>query len=161
MDGAKRLSFNDRAAVAITRAVGSMPMFYALVGWYAGWIGLNLALGPHAFDHPWAFAELLFLSNFLQLVWLPILSVGQNVMNRYAEARAEEQFRLTAQINRFADEIRTVQQVQQAMLDTLITLSEQTITVLHAVDDKAQEIDAEIDAWTARETGEEAESCSC
>lgn len=82
---------NTRIAVTLTRIVGSMQTAYvfavlALVGLFAilGWL------------NPIVVLLVAWLSQtFLQLVFLPILSVGQNVLGRHAELMAEEQFATT------------------------------------------------------------------
>ena len=148
---ADRASLNDRVAVFLTRVIGTMPMFYALIVWYGLWIGVNLFLGPRAFDKPWSFPTLLFASNFLQLIWLPAISVGQNVLGRAGERRDQEQFRMTQQIDQLTQEQHTMMGAQRAMLDALTALSEEMLRVLRAVADKTTEIDAEVDALTAYE----------
>ncbi|MEY9944878.1 hypothetical protein [Kitasatospora sp. GAS1066B] len=70
---------NDLVAARATRAFGSMPATYAL----AGYCLLPLAV-PGARD------QLLYWSNAVQLVALPLLMVGQAVLSRAAEARATE-----------------------------------------------------------------------
>jgi len=140
---ADRPPFNDRLALRLTRAVGTMPMFYALLGWYVAWIGVNLWLGPRAFDRPWSFPLLLFLSNFLQLIWLPALSVGQNVLARGGERREQEMYRLTVQIDRIARSNAVVIESQRAVLDTLVAL-------VQGLEGQTAEIDREVDALEAR-----------
>lgn len=78
----KQLNRETRFAVWITQRVGTMPAFYTLVLTYAGWITVNVLLGKHAFDPAPNFLLLLFISNAIQLWWLPLLSVGQNVLNQ-------------------------------------------------------------------------------
>jgi len=83
------LTASDRLALWITKMAGSMPMFYGLVFWYVGWIAVNMALGKLAFD-PYPFNFLLFISNALQLIWLPVLSVGQMLSMRRDRRRMLE-----------------------------------------------------------------------
>src|SRR6266699_704026 len=79
---------NTRIAVGLTKTVGTMWTAYsfavlAIVGLLAilGWLPPLVALLV-----VWA------SQTFIQLVMLPILSVGQNVLRRHAELMAEEQF---------------------------------------------------------------------
>ena len=82
---------NMRIAVGLTKSVGTMWTAYsfavlAIVGLLAilGWLPPIVALLV-----VWA------SQTFIQLVMLPILSVGQNVLGRHAELMAEEQFNTT------------------------------------------------------------------
>jgi uncharacterized membrane protein len=144
----ENLSFNERFAVTLTRVIGTMPMFYGLILWYVIWIGANVILGPLAFDKPWSFPTLLMISNFLQLIWLPALSVGQNVLNRATERQNQRQYELVQRIDRMAGELHTMMETQAAVISSLIDLGETSIAVLKQVEAKTQEIDAEVDAWS-------------
>lgn len=80
--------FNARLAVLITRNVGSMQCAYlfacigigSLVGLVTGNVVVAAVFGSIS-------------SYFLQLVLLPIISVGQEQMSQHAEIQSEEQFR--------------------------------------------------------------------
>jgi uncharacterized membrane protein len=41
------------------------------------------------FDQPMSFVFWLFLSNLIQILLMPLIMVGQNIIGRHAEARAE------------------------------------------------------------------------
>ncbi|MFB7905240.1 hypothetical protein ACFC1T_02260 [Kitasatospora sp. NPDC056076] len=71
--------FNERLAVVATRGFGTMWACYALVAF---------SLLPLVF--PDQQAQLLYWSNCVQLVALPLLMVGQQVLGRAAERRATE-----------------------------------------------------------------------
>jgi uncharacterized membrane protein len=53
-------------------------------------LGWNV-LAPPAwqFDPPLAFVFWLFISNVIQILLIPLIMVGQNLMGRHAEVRAE------------------------------------------------------------------------
>lgn len=91
------LGAQDRIAVAITGAIGTMYAVYVLALIMAGWILVQAALGGGAFD-PYPFAFLLFLGNIVQLLLMPLLMVGQNLQGRHTEARADEEFRRVTKI---------------------------------------------------------------
>ena len=56
------------------------------------WIGLALALaGIITFD-PYPFAFLLFISSLLQLVFMFVITVGQDVLGRAGTQRAEQTY---------------------------------------------------------------------
>jgi uncharacterized membrane protein len=83
--------FNTRVAVALTKGVGTMWTAYiflvlAIIGLFGllGWL------------NPFTFLLATWISQqFLQLVLLPVIMVGQNVLGRKAELLADEQFRTT------------------------------------------------------------------
>ena len=70
---------NDVLATRITLIVGSIWAFYAFIIF-----GLTPVLWP-AYEQ-----QILYWSNFLQLVFLPIITVGTTILSRDARARAEE-----------------------------------------------------------------------
>jgi uncharacterized membrane protein len=83
--------FNTRLAVALTKSVGTMWTAYifmvlAIIGLFGllGWL------------NPFTFLLATWVSQqFLQLVLLPVIMVGQNVLGRKAELLADEQFHTT------------------------------------------------------------------
>ena len=78
--------FNSRLAVRITKAVGTMWAAYLFV--LISLISLPSAL--HAFVTGDTYVGIAWLSqSFLQLVLLPIIIVGQNVISASQDARAE------------------------------------------------------------------------
>lgn len=83
--------FNTRLAVWLTMHVGTMQTAYSFV--VLAIIGLLGILGIL----PPVIIVLIawFSQTFLQLVLLPVISVGQNVLGRKAELMAEEQFQTT------------------------------------------------------------------
>ncbi|HSD92769.1 MAG TPA: hypothetical protein VLB11_07035 [Methyloceanibacter sp.] len=70
---------NDILAMRITMLVGSIWAFYAFVIF-----GLTPILWPQYET------QILYWSNFLQLVFLPVITVGTAIMNRDTERRAKE-----------------------------------------------------------------------
>ena len=96
-------SFNTRLAVLLTKSVGTMWMAYAFT--ILAVVGL---LGLLGFLNPFTFLLTTWISQqFLQLVFLPVLAVGQSVLGRHAELLAEEQFNTT---------MRTYHDLEQVML---------------------------------------------
>ena len=70
---------NDILAMRITMLVGSIWAFYAFVIF-----GLTPVLWPEYET------QILYWSNFLQLVFLPVITVGTAMLNRDSEKRAKE-----------------------------------------------------------------------
>lgn len=92
VEHAKRLQgFNAKIAVALTRIVGSMPTAYTFV--VIAVVGLLAILGVLS---PIVALLVAWTSQTLiQLVLLPVIMVGQNVLNQHQELQAEEQFNTT------------------------------------------------------------------
>lgn len=70
---------NDVLATRITLLVGSIWAFYAFVIF-----GLTPLLWPNYEQ------QILYWSNFLQLVFLPIITVGTAILSRDSQARAAQ-----------------------------------------------------------------------
>src|SRR5579863_10458295 len=89
--------FNDRLAVTITKTVGSMwtGYLFALLSLFSLPAILKLVFPKLSiFPHWIVSASLISLiawvsQNFLQLVLLPIIMVGQNVIQTQQDAKAE------------------------------------------------------------------------
>ncbi|MEX0696043.1 MAG: hypothetical protein WD099_00725 [Dongiaceae bacterium] len=70
---------NDVLAMRVTLLVGSIWAFYAFVIF-----GLTPLLWPQYEE------QILYWSNFLQLIFLPVITVGTAIMSRGTEARAAQ-----------------------------------------------------------------------
>lgn len=80
-------AFNEALAVWLTQHTGTMATAYLFAG-----IGVGSLVGVFTGN---VFLAALFgsiSSYFLQLVLLPVLSVGQNVLSRHSEIQADEQY---------------------------------------------------------------------
>jgi uncharacterized membrane protein len=87
MKGLKPLA---RLAVAITERIGSMGFFLIILIWTTSWLGWNLLAPRHlVFDPPVGFVFWLFISNLIQILLMPLIMVGQNVISAQSEARAD------------------------------------------------------------------------
>ncbi len=89
------MTFNERAAIAITRVVSGMPFFWCSCVGIAAWMAWNL-WGPVAmrFDPAPAFVLLLMVLNIGQWLFLSALGNGQAVLSRSGEARAAHEARV-------------------------------------------------------------------
>ncbi|MFA5967385.1 MAG: DUF1003 domain-containing protein [Patescibacteria group bacterium] len=101
-----QLGLNDRIAVTITAAIGTMYAVYFFTLFMAGWILWQTNSANQPFD-PYPFAFLLFIGNIIQLLLMPLILVGQNIQNRHAELRAEEEFKTTESIYKDIEHILT------------------------------------------------------
>jgi uncharacterized membrane protein len=111
----------DRLALWITVRVGSMGFFLIILGWTVCWLGWNL-LAPAAlqFDPPMAFVFWLFISNVIQILLMPLIMVGQNLMGRHAEARAEHDLEVNVQAEAEIEVILRHLEYQNSMLIAMI-----------------------------------------
>lgn len=101
----EQIGFSGRLAIFITSKFGSMGSFYVLALWMIGWIILaTLGIGFFRQD-PYPFVFLLFLSNIVQLLALPVLAVGQQVLSRASDKQAEQTFKDAEAILKLQDEI--------------------------------------------------------
>lgn len=115
-----RQNFNDRTAIRLTNLGGSMPFFWTIVIIYGSWIVYNwLAPTPLRFDGQW-FPLLLFLSNFIQLIFLPILQVGQNFTNAKGEERAQRQLETIEKIEELTVKIEYIVEKQIKTEDSIV-----------------------------------------
>ena len=104
--------FNTRVAVALTKGVGTMWTAYAFV--VLAFIGLFAILG---LLNPIVSLLVAWASQtFLQLVFLPIILVGQNVLGRKAELQAEEQFSATMSTSHDIEQVMKHLSAQDAEL---------------------------------------------
>ncbi len=88
----KSIGLQDRIALAITGAIGTMYAVYFFALAMAGWMIWQSLFDKHPFD-PFPFAFLLFLGNIIQLLLMPLIMVGQNLQGRHSQIRAEEDFK--------------------------------------------------------------------
>ena len=84
------IGINGRIAAAITRAVSTMWAFYVAAIFQFGWIALA-EIGIIKFDS-YPFAFLLFISSLLQLIFMFVITVGQDVLGRAGDQRAQQTF---------------------------------------------------------------------
>lgn len=75
--------FNDWLALHITKIFGTMWAFYIFVVY-----GLLPIVLPDYMD------KILYWSNFVQLISLPVLAVGQNILSKGSERRAQKTYEM-------------------------------------------------------------------
>jgi len=79
---------DERLGLWITTHVGTMGFFGILSLWIIAWLVWNAGPFQH-FDPGPAFVILLLGSNFIQLLLMPLIMVGQNVQSRHQEIQAD------------------------------------------------------------------------
>lgn len=112
-----QLSRLDRFALWITKRVGTLQFFLIIAFWSWGWLLWNtLAPKPWRFDPYPAFALWLFISNLLQILLMPLMLVGQNLLGRHSEIRAESDFKVNVKALKELEELRReVAEIRQAI----------------------------------------------
>ncbi|MDR7421239.1 MAG: DUF1003 domain-containing protein [Armatimonadota bacterium] len=96
----------ERVALAVTIRVGSPGFFLLIATWTAGWLCWNLlAPRPLRFDPAPAFVLWLFVSNMIQILLIPLIMVGQNLLSRHSELRSEADFEVNQKAEREAEAI--------------------------------------------------------
>lgn len=105
--------FNSRLAVTITRSVGTMwtAYLFALVALVS--LPAALASGSTIVIVGW------IAQTFLQLVLLPIIIVGQNVIQAANDARAEADHHTLVAIHRLTVRVHEINEAQNVILDEL------------------------------------------
>ena len=105
--------FNAKLAVAITKGVGTMWVAYAFAA-------LALISLPAALDSGMVIVIVSWIAQtFLQLVLLPIIIVGQNVIQAANDARAEADHETLTAIHRLTIEVHTINEGQTEILKRL------------------------------------------
>lgn len=79
-------SINRKLSVVLTSCLGSMWCFYAFV---------LLEMSPIAFPH--SMDTVLYLSNCIQLAFMPAIMVGTAILNEGAERRAKQDHEILLQ----------------------------------------------------------------
>ncbi len=112
----------EKLALAATVRVGSPGFFLIIAGWTIFWLMWNM-IGPLElrFDPAPAFVLWLFISNMIQILLMPLIMVGQNLLSRHAEARAESDFEINQKAEREVEAI-------------LLHLEQQTAAIEHQGD---------------------------
>lgn len=108
----------ERVALFITMRVGSMGFFLIILFWTFTWLTWN-TLGPGnlRFDPAPAFVLWLFISNMIQICLMPLIMVGQNLLSRHAEYRAESEYEVNLKAEKEIEVILAHLEDQAARLE--------------------------------------------
>ena len=105
--------FNQRLAVTITSRVGTMWTAYLFAGLALISLPAALSSGDVIVIIAW------IAQTFLQLVLLPIIIVGQNVIQSANDARAEADHETLTAVHRLSVEIHQINETQTKILHAL------------------------------------------
>ncbi len=116
---AETLDLNNRIALFISSRFGTMWAFYALLLWMLGWVVLATAgIGLFRND-PYPFTFLLFLSNIVQLLALPVLAVGQQILSRASDKQAEQTYKDAEAMLKLQDEVHRLLKVNNELTEEI------------------------------------------
>lgn len=80
----EKFNFNDKVALHITRFLGSMGAVYGCILF----IGFWMFVGYETYEDPYPFPLLLLIINMVTMILLPLIMVGQNLINHQSQIRA-------------------------------------------------------------------------
>lgn len=105
--------FNTRLAMRITQTVGSMWTAYAFAALALISLPAAIRSGDVIVIVAWV------AQTFLQLVLLPIIIVGQNVIQATNDARAQADHETLSAVHQLTAEVRRINERQTAILERL------------------------------------------
>jgi uncharacterized membrane protein len=122
----------ERLALVVTRRVGTPGFFLLIAAWTVIWLLWNtIAPRGDRFDPAPAFVLWLFISNMIQIFLMPLIMVGQNLLNRHAEMQAEADFQINQTAEREIGAILLHLEHQAAVLEHQGDLS---LQILHRLE---------------------------
>jgi hypothetical protein len=105
--------FNTRLALVITKSVGTMWVAYLFAALALISLPAAIASGETIVIVAW------IAQTFLQLVLLPIIIVGQNVIQAANDARAEADHETLTAVHRLTIEVHAINEAQSDILTEL------------------------------------------
>ena len=111
----------EKFAVAITDRIGTMGFFFIILIWTVLWLLWNtLTPVKFNFDPLPAFVLWVFISNMLQLFFLPLIMISQNLQERHAEMRAENDFEINLKAEKEIETILENLEKQEAIVAKIL-----------------------------------------
>ena len=128
----------EKTALWVTENIGTMGFFFFILGFNALWIIWNIfAPSEMIFDTAWSFLILLFLNNILQILFMPLIMVGQNLQGRHAETRAQADFEVNLKAETEIEAILMhLENQNKIMLKILEKLDKKSESPTHSIDKK-------------------------
>jgi uncharacterized membrane protein len=113
-----RTGFNGTVAKALTKGIGSMPFFWLLALLMAAWM---LFLGDAVLGDPYPWnLMLLVVGGIFQALAMVAIMVGQDILGKAADKRAEDTFNDAAATLHEAGQIQAHLAEQDKCLTTLV-----------------------------------------
>jgi uncharacterized membrane protein len=111
----------EKFAVWIADNIGTMGFFFIIILWTFVWLLWNtLAPAGLRFDPFPAFVLWLFISNMIQLFFLPLIMISQNLEKRRDESRAEHDFEVNLKTEREVEAILSNLEKQEEMISRIL-----------------------------------------
>lgn len=111
----------EKFAVWIADRIGTMGFFFIILVWTFIWLLWNtFAPAGLRFDPFPAFVLWLFISNMIQLFFLPLIMVSQNLEKRRDELRAEHDFEVNLKTEREVEAILSSIEEQNKILNEIL-----------------------------------------
>jgi len=111
----------EKFAVWITNHIGTMGFFFIVLIWTSLWLLWNISAPSQLrFDTVPAFVLWLFISNMLQLLFLPLIMIGQNLQGRHAELRAENDFEVNLKAEKEIEAILKQLEKQEELISKIL-----------------------------------------
>jgi len=117
----QRLSSTEQLALVVTKRVGTLGFFFLIAGWTIVWLSWNIFMPKaYRFDPPPGFVLWLFISNMIQILLMPLLMVGQNVLSLDSELRAESDYEVNLKTEHYVETILLRLEHQEQLLHQLL-----------------------------------------
>ena len=111
----------EKFAIWIADRIGTMGFFFIILAWTFIWLLWNtFAPAGFRFDPFPAFVLWLFISNMIQLFFLPLIMVSQNLEKRRDELRAEHDFEVNLKTEREVEAILSGIEKQNKILSEIL-----------------------------------------
>jgi uncharacterized membrane protein len=111
----------EKFAIWITSHIGTMGFFLIILSWTVIWLSWNLfAPAKLRFDPFPAFAFWLFISNMIQILLMPLILIGQNLLSRHAGLRAEEEFKTNIEAKKEIENVSVQIKKQNELISKLL-----------------------------------------
>jgi uncharacterized membrane protein len=115
------LTRSEKFAIWITDRIGTTGFFVIILIWTIFWLLWNIfAPMELRFDPFPAFALWLFVSNMIQLFFLPLIMISQNLQERHAEMRAENDFEINLRAEREIEAILINLEKQEEKIERIL-----------------------------------------
>ena len=111
----------EKLALFVTEKIGTMGFFFVVLLFNFVWIAWNtLAPKNLVFDEAFSFLILLFINNIMQILFMPLIMVGQNLQGRHAELRAEQEFQTDKKAEKEIETILLHLENQEKLIQQLL-----------------------------------------
>ncbi len=116
-----QLTTLDKLALFVTEKIGSMGFFFFILAFNLSWIAWNTwAPKDLVFDPAFSFLILLFINNILQILFMPLIMVGQNLQGRHAELRAGHEYQVNIKAEKEVETILLHLENQQQSISKIL-----------------------------------------